>query len=455
MNKIKQNKITFTLIISAIIIIFSSLTILSLPVLFNYKSKVPLIEKNFYKNFKIFMNSSGNITYKPFPKPHLLLENASLNLYNPQRENKPINTSNLKIYISLRDIYLRSFNNFILTEISNTNLELKMKDLFEFRNHLYKKINKTIIFNNCKIFIKNKKDEVILISPISKILYKINNKAKVKNLNIDGEIFGLNFKSNWKRSYVNPNISHHIINTFNPNIEIKNIFKFENTKKFNGKTQIEYTQDYLEYDYQYLNDKITIFSPNKNKTNFNLDGEIQLKPFYFDAELTIKNKKVENIIDNILLKILNDNENSLGNLNGKLKIKFEELKNKLLKSGEVDLIIKEKKINIKRARFELEKIGKIYTKLSFIDEKGDIKFVTENRLDIENHIEFAKTFQVGSKKIKSIKEIYFILEKKFGDTNFVIRNVKINNGENNKNIKEIFLVKNIHNLRSYIRDVVN
>ena len=45
MNKIKQNKITFTLILSAIAIIFSSLTILSLPVLFNYKSKVAINRK--------------------------------------------------------------------------------------------------------------------------------------------------------------------------------------------------------------------------------------------------------------------------------------------------------------------------------------------------------------------------------------------------------------------------
>ena len=55
MNKIKQNKISFTLILSAIVIIFSSLTILSLPVLFNYKSKVPVIEKKFYENFKIYI----------------------------------------------------------------------------------------------------------------------------------------------------------------------------------------------------------------------------------------------------------------------------------------------------------------------------------------------------------------------------------------------------------------
>ena len=61
MNKIKQNKITFTLILSAITITFSSLAILSLPVLFNYKSKLVKIENNFYKNFKLYLNSSGSI----------------------------------------------------------------------------------------------------------------------------------------------------------------------------------------------------------------------------------------------------------------------------------------------------------------------------------------------------------------------------------------------------------
>ena len=100
MNKIKQNKITFYFILSALAVIFSSLTILSLPVLFNYKSKVPIIEKNFYKNFKIYLKSSGEITYKPFPKPHLLVEKASLNFYNSSQKNDFITTSNLKIYIS-------------------------------------------------------------------------------------------------------------------------------------------------------------------------------------------------------------------------------------------------------------------------------------------------------------------------------------------------------------------
>ena len=153
MNKIKQNKITFILILAVIVIIFSSLTVLSLPVLFNYKSKVTIIENNFYKNFKLYLNSSGIISYKPFPKPHLLVENAIIDLNQFQEKSGLIKTKNLKIFISLRDIYLRSFKNFVSTEISNTNINFKFDNIKELRKHLYQNINKPIMLNDCKIFL--------------------------------------------------------------------------------------------------------------------------------------------------------------------------------------------------------------------------------------------------------------------------------------------------------------
>ena len=455
MNKIKQNKITFTLILTAITIIFSSLTILSLPVLFNYKSKVTIIENNFYKNFKLYLNSSGKISYKPFPKPHLLLENATIDLNQFQEKNGLINTKNLKIFISLRDIYLRSFKNFVSTEISNTNINLKFDNFKEIRKHLYQNINKTIIINNCKIFLKNRKNEVILISPIKKILYKINNKTKVKNFNINGEVFGLNFKSEWERDYTKPAKILHNIDIIYPKVEIKNSIEFKKNNKFHGKSQINYRQDKLEYNFQFNNQNIKIFSQNNEDTNFNIDSDIQLRPFYFNGNLIIKNKRVEKIIDNFLLHLILYDENYLGNLNGLLKIKFDDLNNKLIKMGEIKLIINEKKINIKEAKFVLDKIGYLNSIISFEEDEGEIKFITTNQLTIENHIEFAKIFQIGSNKVKNIKQIHFDLEKEYDQTDFIIKNVKINDDDRNLKSNDIFLVKNIQNLRSYIRELIN
>ena len=455
MNKIKQNKITFTLILSAIAIIFSSFAILSLPVLFNYKSKVTLIEKNFYKNFKVYIKSKGKISYKPFPKPHLLVENASLNLSKTEGKEDLLNTTNLKIFISLRDIYLRSFEDLSSTEISNSNLELEISDLKQLRDHLYLKINKPIIFNNCKIFLKNKKNEVILISPTKKISYKINNKTKIKNFTIIGEVFGLNFKSSWKRSYLSPKISTHDISIINPKIEIKNIFRFENSKIFNIQSQINYIQEKMEYDLEYRNSKITVFSPNKEKNNFNVNSQINLNPFYFEGELQIKNKKLENIIDILLLNLLLYDKSYFGNLNGLLKIKFNQLKNKLINEGELSFLISEKILKLNRTKFNLDKIGYINSNISFVENNGDMKFLSENQLHIENHIEFAKVFQVSSKKVKNIKIIYFDIEKAFGDSDFTISNVKINDSKNLEKSDNIFIVTNIQNLRSHIRKVID
>ena len=58
--------------------------------------------------------------------------------------------------------------------------------------------------------------------------------------------------------------------------------------------------------------------------------------------VTKTDKKVEKIIDNFLLNLILYNENYLGNLNGLFKIKFDKLNNKLIKKGEIKLIINEK-----------------------------------------------------------------------------------------------------------------
>ena len=452
MNKIKQNKITFILILTAIAIIFSSLTILSLPVLFNYKSKVAKIEKNFYYNFKLQLKSSGKIAYKPFPKPHLLVESATINLPTSKSNRELLKTSNLKIFISIRDVYLSSFRNFISTEISKTNIELNITELKEIRKHLYQQINKPIFIKKSKIFFKNNKNEVVFISPLDKISYKINTKSRVKSFIIDGKAFGLNFVSDWKRDYNKPKASVHIIDISNPNIEVKNFFEFINPKRFKGESKISYSQDKMIYNYTYNDGVISINSPDEKNLNFKLNSNIHTNPFHFDGEIMIKNKKIEKVIDNFLSNLFMYNEDSLGNLSGNLKIKFNKLNNKLIKKGEIEIAVNEKKLILKKANFELDKIGNIMTNIGFVEDQGEIKFISQNTLDIKNHIEFAKTFQISSKKAKKINQIYFDLEKQVDDTDFTIKNVRINNI---KKLDEIFIVSNIQNLRSFLRKLTD
>ena len=453
MNKIKQNKITFSLILIAISVVFSSLIILSLPVLFDYKSKVTKIEKNFYNNFKIYLKSSGDISYKPFPKPHFLVEKATLNL-EKESKNHLIKTNNLKIFITLRDIYLGSLKNFVSMEIINTNLDFKLKNLRDFRDHLYKKINKPIKLIDCKIFVRNKNDEVIVISPINKIIYKINDKTKTKNFFIDGKIFGIDFKSTWKRNYELPNQSVTNAELFKPNIEIKNILNFKEKSQLDGELFIDYFQDKLKYEYSFFQKTIVIKTPNDNRYNFNLSSKIELSPFYFEGSLKINNKKLETVIDHILSNLLIYDENYLGNLSGIFNLKLQNINNKLIKDGELNFDIKQKKIKLDNAKFNLHKIGELNSKIDFVETGGDVIFISKNVLNIKDHIEFAKVFQIGSKNIKNIKKIYFDLNKNIGETDFTIYNVRINDTSNNKNSNLKFLIKNIQNLRASFRKVI-
>ena len=456
MNKIRENKVKFSLVLISLGVLFSSLTILSLPALFNFNKKASIIEKNFYKNFKLYLNTSGNISYKPFPKPHLLVENSKINLSKKYENDGLLNIKNLKIYTSLKDIYLRTLQNFTAMEISDSNIELEVSEIIKLREHLYKKINNKIIINNSKFFLRNKNNEVILISPIKKISNKIDNKNKVKNLLIEGKIFGLNFKSDWKRYYDNPNTSLHTIDFFNPNIEIKNKYKYENSKKFKILTSISIAQDRLEYNLYNDNGVINLFSSSDKKNiNFITKSIIKLNPFYFDGSLLIKNKKIEHIIDNFLVNLFLYDKDLLGNLNGNFLLKFQDINNKLLKDGEISLSINERKVNLKKINFNLDKIGDLVSQIDIIESQDSIKFYSKNQLNIKNHIEFAKKFQVSSKKVKKIKQINFDIEREIGKSDFILKNVKLNNIDEPNKFNEIFFVKNIQNLRAHIRKIVD
>ena len=64
-------------------------------------------------------------------------------------------------------------------------------------------------------------------------------------------------------------------------------------------------------------------------------------------------------------------------------------------------------------------------------------------------------FQIGSNKIKKVKKIYIDAEKNIGDRNLTISNVKTDTNLSKNKSNEIFYVKNIQNLRSHIRKIID
>ena len=454
MNKIKHNKFLFLTILASIFITFTSLSFLSLPVLFNYKSVVKEIEKNFYKKFKIYLKSSGAISYKPFPKPHLLIEKAEIRI-NKNSDSSTIRTDNLKLYLPLKNIYRKSTDKIISVEIFDTNINFKFKDIIYFREHLYKKINDPIIIKNSKFFLMNDENEVIIISPIKTINYKINEKLREKKLIINGNIFDINFEYFWKKNYLTPNLIESRLNTISPNIQIENFLDVQNPLILNGSTDIKILKDKLNLSYSYLDEEIYISSKNKKNSTLFLNSQIKLDPFYSDSEFIISNKSINAIIDNFLIFFFNYDKNYLGNLNGKLRLSFKNIKNTLIKNGQFNFSINEKKIEFLNSFIEVEKIGIINSKIKYFQDQGQLKFISYNTINIDDHIEFAKAFQLSSKKTKKLKKIYFDLVKNIDDGKFIVKNIRINNDNNLVNFDEPITFSNFQAFKASLRKIIN
>jgi hypothetical protein len=451
-KKIDSSKI----ILSSIIVFFTVILFLSLPILFKYNNLQNIIEKKFYTEFKINLKILGDISFKIFPRPHYLVNKANLDLNIEDDKSSIIEIKNLKIFIPTNKIYSKTEINIEGFEIHNTNIYFNIKDILDFRNHLYYKINKPIYIKKSKFFLLDKNKKTILISPIKKIKYLINNKNNSKELKIKGNIFDVDYYSFWKRDYDNPNKTLNEIRLKNPNLFIKNFFSFKGKLFFKGKSSINFLNEDIIINYLMKDSKIYIDSPNQNSSQkIKLNSKIELDPFFFDAKINIDHKDTNFLIDNLLSIILNSKEEYLGNMNGNLTLVVNNLKNSIINNGNINLSIKEKVIKLEKSLFEIKGIGKIRSDFRYYENKGDLIFASENILEITNKKEFSRKFQVNSKSVKNINKIYFDLEKNIDNGEISISNIYLNKIETENFSEEYYIIKNIQILKALVRNILS
>ena len=451
-KKIDSSKI----ILSSIIVFFTVILFLSLPILFKYNNLQNIIEKKFYTEFKINLKILGDISFKIFPRPHYLVDKANLDLNIEDDKSSIVEIKNLKIFIPTNKIYSKTEINIEGFEIHNTNIYFNIKDILDFRNHLYYKINKPIYIKKSKFFLLDKNKKTILISPIKKIKYLINNKNNSKELKIKGNIFDVDYYSFWKRDYDNPNKTLNEIRLKNPNLFIKNFFSFKGKLFFKGKSSINFLNEDIIINYLMKDSKIYIDSPNQNSSQkIKLNSKIELDPFFFDAKINIDQKDTNFLIDNLLSIILNSKEEYLGNMNGNLTLVVNNLKNSIINNGNINLSIKEKVIKLEKSLFEIKGIGKIRSDFRYYENKGDLIFASENILEITNKKEFSRKFQVNSKSVKNINKIYFDLEKNIDNGEISISNIYLNKIETENFSEEYYIIKNIQILKALVRNILS
>ena len=451
-KKIKSPKV----ILTSIVVFFTVILFLSLPVLFNYNSIQNLIEKKFYSEFKIKLKITDNISFKFFPRPHYLIKNANLDLNIKNDKSSIVKTKNLKIFIPTKKIYSKSNIVIKKIEIEKTNFFFKTDDVLDFRNHLYYMINKPINIRDSKFFLLDEKNKTILISIIRKAKYFVNKKNNSKELKIKGNIFDSNYSSYWKRSYDKPKSTSNEIRIKKPNLFIENLFSFKDNLNFKGESSISFLNENMVINYLMKNDMIYISSNKENKNqNIELKSKIELNPFFMNTTLNINNKDANFLIDNILSIIFNSKKAYLGNMNGNVTLLFDNIKNSLINKGTINLSIKESEIKLKNSLFEIKNVGKLKSSFKYYEDKGDLIFISKNIFEITNKKEFARKFQLYSKKLKNINKIYFDLEKNIDNDEISISNIYLNKVDTEKFLEEYYIIKNIQVFKVLIRKLLS
>ena len=448
----------FQIIILIYAVIFSVFLFLSLPGLFNYDKYHEQIKKKTLSEFKINIDNISKIKYRFVPFPHLLIEDAQLKLSNDQKSTIS-QLKNLKIFISLIELYKNKNISIKRLAIKKTNFYFNNHTFYLFNQQLNKSIIKPIEITNSNFFYKNKSGEVVTISPVKKLDYFIDFRSKEKELKIKGKLFDTDYKFNWNKNYLNPEKINLSLLFRNPNIQISNKITLKYKQKYNvGNLKISMLGKNTSFQYTKKDSSINFKNLKDNSSDFILNGNIDLKPFDFNISLLIKDSTLDFIIDNLYLKYYDFRNSIKNNFTGKLNIELEGVKNNFIQNGSFVIDFQDSKINIIKNYFKIKKIGTIHVEdARFFENNNNLLFKSKIIFNINDQDEFYRKFSIPRKNRINLNKIVMQLEKEVDNENYWISNILFNKEQNNNENNELeledkFMFSNIQQLRKFIQE---
>ncbi len=444
------------LIISSI---FVSFTIyLSLPSLFDYKKLQLKIEKQIESDFKIKLKNISQINYRFFPTPHLVISKSDL--YFEDKSDLKISTvDNLKIFISINKLYQNRQIKIKRIFLSNSNFNFNYHSYVSFLEQLNNFQNKKINIKKSKFFFENQNNEVSLISSIDKLLYFFNEKTNQKKLKINGNLFDTKYEFKWNKNFIEDKSSNSILKFRKPNITFENYLTYNEKLKKSGEFKISFLSNDINIRYIYDNENLSFESVDNKKQNLKIDGDIEMDPFSFKINSSLKNQKIDFLIKSILLNYYNFKDNIHPNLNGVINLKLDRLNSAFLSSGVSKFSFSNSKITNYKNEFVMRDIGTIKFKDSFFYQEEDkVFFVSNVEVDITNQKQFYRRFSIPIKNRINLNRIYATIEKNIDEDNYALSNISFNKKtEKNSNLNNIIspekiYFNNFQKFRNIIRD---
>ena len=439
----------FHLVIVFFIIFFGTAIFFSIPTFYDFKKYNEKIENTINSEYKFKLHNLENVSFRFIPSPHLLIKKADLKI-NANEDSVVSNLKNIKVFISITDFYKNDIFAIKRIEVKKGNFYLNANSFKNIIQNLKKNIVNNLIIEKSTIFFKNKKEEIVLISTIRNLNYKIDFINSKKILKINGNIFDANYQFTYMIDYNFPNIQNTVLELRDPNITLEN--KLEeinfNRNNSNGDLTIRFLnkKNILEYK---IKDNLINFN-NKNLKNpvFDLNGSVNFEPFHFDLIIDLKKIKLKEL-ENILYNIYKNQDLMFENLSGKFQINFSNIDNKILNSGFLNLKFENSKLFTEDKKFNLDDFASLEISDYEYLQNNDQVLQMKIKVNIEDNEKFNRfLFNFKKDKIKEDK-IYFTYQYNNNTGTSFISQIS-NNGFGNNT--EFYKFNNVQQLKILLRD---
>ena len=440
----------FHLVIVFFIVFFGTAVFFSIPTFYDYKKYNQKIEESINKEYKIKLYNLQDISFKFIPSPHLLIKQAELKIQENETESIS-KLENIKVFISISELYKSDDFKIKKITVNKANFYLNNLSLKNFIRNLKKNIVNNFLIKNSTLFYKDKNGEITLISKLKKFNYKTDFVNSKKILNMSGNIFDSDYNLYYFIDYNQPNVQNFNLDLEDPNISIKNKLTediFSTNSKQEGNFEIKFFNTKNSLNYNIIDDSIEFTNINEKNSNFDLVGLISFHPFYFN--LTTNLKKINLFeLEKVFFSLYKNQNSKLENLSGKLKVNFNNIENKVINKGSLNLLFENSKIDVSQNIFNVDDFATLevveYEYLDNIDQTLQMK-IKLNIFDIRKFNRFL--FSYKKNKIIS-KNLFFTLQHNSNTKTNLIS--KISN-KNFGNTVEFYKFNNIQQLKVLLRD---
>jgi hypothetical protein len=454
-------------LISLIVLLFSYLFYLSIPVLYNYEDLQKDITKKLLTEFNLNAALSANIIYKILPSPNFEVSNVILSTDSDKKFNEFAQIKKMKIYVSIGKLHSQKELEIKKIIFSEANFNINKNSFYYINDFFKKKISsKKISIKKSKAFFRKSadKNDVVALSSIQKSKIFYDERDNNNKLVIDGSIFNTQYNLNFLKNIANLSLTNFQINFKKLNIEIKNehLEISENSNNSEGVASINFLGFKNTINYE-INDEFILFASdktNENNQRIYLNGKVNISPFYYNIYVDLNSINVIKFINNFY-KIRNLLQNKIllnENFNGKIIFDIHSVRGiKLFDKAKINIEIRNGKLMFNNSTITSEKIGKIIFLDSVIHEKDSKKiFKSKFLFDIIDQEKFYQKLQVPKSNRKKLNNIYLEIEKDLDVDDFKINkfiiNKKLKNNleDKTKDLTNLVDINEINNVKNWI-----